>query len=121
MKSSTALLRKLLLSVTAILLLSAGAMASSPIESVLYNFTTASPYPYLSADSAGNLFGTTQSGTATPYGSVFELSPDGNGGWTETALVTFNGKNGNIPSSNLVLDSSGNIYGTTAEGGHWAM
>jgi uncharacterized repeat protein (TIGR03803 family) len=117
MQLSSARLRKPLLSITISLLLSTAAMASSPSESVPYNFTTASTTPYLSADSAGNLYGTTESGTASPYGAIFELSPNGNGGWTETTLFTFDGKNGNTPSSTLVLDSAGNIYGTTVEGG----
>jgi uncharacterized repeat protein (TIGR03803 family) len=54
----------------------------------------------------------------TSTGLVFELSPDGKGGWTETVLHEFGGSGDGIePYGGVVADAGGNIYGTTAEGG----
>lgn len=63
-------------------------------------------------DAAGNLYGTTVDGGAYGYGAVFELSPVGDGSWTEKVLYSFNGKNQSHPTSGLILDASGNLYGT---------
>ncbi len=71
-------------------------------------------------DTAGNLYGTTYGGGAYGYGTVFELIPNlETGGWTEKILHSFekNGTDGIWPSSTLVIDSSGNLYGTAAGGG----
>ncbi len=72
----------------------------------------------LAIDSVGNLYGVTSSGGEFNGGTVFELSP-GPAGWTETILHSFsyNGKDGNNPEAGLILDSVGNLYGTTAFGG----
>jgi uncharacterized repeat protein (TIGR03803 family) len=71
------------------------------------------------ADSAGNLYGTTRGGGANHDGEVFELSPPARGqkGWTETLLFSFSPATGEIPGAPLITDSSGNLYGTTVEGG----
>ena len=46
-------------------------------------------------------------------GIVFELSPNGTGGWTETILYTFQGgADGDTPSAGVILDASGHVYGT---------
>jgi uncharacterized repeat protein (TIGR03803 family) len=73
-------------------------------------------------DSAGNLYGTTVAGGAggsVNSGTVFKLSPNGSGGYTETLLHSFisNGKDGINPFAGLVLDSKGNLYSTTGAGG----
>src|SRR5689334_17801488 len=70
-------------------------------------------------DSAGNIYGTTSGGGAYGYGTVFELSPNGNGSWTETVLHSFmlNDPDGSEPSGGLVIDSAGDLYGTTPLGG----
>jgi hypothetical protein len=66
--------------------------AHAQTETVLYNFTGGSdgsnPYSRLTADGAGNLYGTTNDG-GLGYGVIFELSPNGNGAWNETVLHTF--------------------------------
>jgi hypothetical protein len=72
-------------------------------------------------DSAGNLYGTTQLGGSSNCtegcGTVFELSPR-DGGWEETVLYRFaGGDDGAYPAASLTLDSAGNLYGTTFEGG----
>jgi uncharacterized repeat protein (TIGR03803 family) len=64
-------------------------------------------------DAAGNLYGTTQSGGNTGEGTVFEISPNGNGGWTERVLHSFdNPADGNWPLAGLTFDAAGNLYGT---------
>jgi uncharacterized repeat protein (TIGR03803 family) len=75
------------------------------------------PYYRVIFDASGNLYGTTSGGGADKAGTVFELTPTGSGTWTETILYTFNEKDGNEPSSNLIFDASGNLYGTTEKGG----
>jgi uncharacterized repeat protein (TIGR03803 family) len=65
-------------------------------------------------DSAGNLYGTTNSGGASYDGTVFELAQ---GSGTITTLASFNGINGANPSGSVISDSSGNLYGTTDGGG----
>ena len=106
-----------------VVLSSSGAIAS---EKVLYSFRGgsdgANPYAGLIADSAGNLYGTTGGGGSgtdcrggsSGCGTVFKLAPDG----TETVLYSFLGGNdGANPSSSLITDRAGNLYGTTVEGG----
>lgn len=64
----------------------------------------------LATDTAGNLYGTTQSGGASRYGTVFRLDPDG----TETVLYSFSGgSDGGDPYAGVIVDSAGNLYGTT--------
>ncbi len=72
------------------------------------------PYGGLTTDSSGNLYGTTDRGGAANDGTVFELDK---GSATITTLASFNGANGQYPSAALIMDSSGNLYGTTGSGG----
>jgi uncharacterized repeat protein (TIGR03803 family) len=67
----------------------------------------------------GKFYGTTHNGGPFGNGTVFELSPNGNGGWNEKVLYSFTGgaDGGNPQSSNVIFDSAGNIYGTAADGG----
>jgi uncharacterized repeat protein (TIGR03803 family) len=78
-------------------------------------------------DASGNLYGASYYGGLTSgcadttwgCGTVFELSPNGKGGWSETVLYKFKGgTDGAYPYSGLVRDASGNFYGTTAGGGN---
>ena len=85
-------------------------------------------------DSAGNIYGTTIYGgfgtcdSRTGCGTVWKLTPVTAGGYTEEILHSFNSGPGPVvccypirlphyPWAGVVLDSSGNIYGTTAYGG----
>jgi uncharacterized repeat protein (TIGR03803 family) len=95
-------------------------------ETVLYNFSQFGDGRYPDAglifDAAGNLYGTTDHGGAycdlyQGCGTVFELSPVQGGGWTETLLHSFNIDDGDGPMGDLILDASGNLYGTTFDGG----
>jgi uncharacterized repeat protein (TIGR03803 family) len=66
----------------------------------------------LTMDAAGNLYGTTYTEGAYGHGSVFKLTFS-NGGWLYTDLYDFTGgADGWQPNSDLVVDASGNIYGT---------
>lgn len=77
------------------------------------------PLAGLTMDSTGNLYGATAYGGTGNFGVIFQLRPNANGGWSEKILHTFtnNGKDGLYPGSNLTLDSAGNLYGTTWQGG----
>lgn len=67
-------------------------------------------------DSSGNLYATTAAGGANQEGLVFELTPSTNG-WIEQDLYSFNGFDGAIPYSSVILDNSGHLFGTTKGGG----
>jgi uncharacterized repeat protein (TIGR03803 family) len=95
-------------------------------ETVLYSFCSQAnctdgglPSAGLVRDAAGNLYGTTEQGGTNGYGTAFELTPNGSGGWTENVLHSFNnnGSDGNRPSGTLTFDTAGNLYGTTQFGG----
>jgi len=93
-------------------------------ETLLHSFgddkDAADPaYVSLISDAAGNLYGTTSGGGVYNGGTVFEFSPDGSGGWTETLLHSFpnNRIDGYSPYAGLTFDSAGNLYGTTNYGG----
>jgi uncharacterized repeat protein (TIGR03803 family) len=88
-------------------------------ETVLHNFNNKDgslPTSSLIFDTTGNLYGTTQMGGAYNSGTVFKLVHGANGKWTETVLHSFNGRDGSLPTSALIFDSLGNLYGTTAGG-----
>ena len=84
----------------------------------LYNFSGGGgPQSSLTMDAAGNLYGTTER-SGNGVGSVFRLSRSGDG-WTFTDLHDFSviGNGGTSPIGGVTLDASGNLYGTTSEGG----
>lgn len=91
-------------------------------EAILYEFvggTTDGENPGggLVWDQAGNLYGTLNSGAASEFGGLYELSPTV-GGWTETLLYSFgSGSDGRYPYGSLILGPSGSFYGVTAAGG----
>ena len=67
-------------------------------------------------DGAGNLYGTTSYGGAGDSGNVFELVRS-NGAWTATSIHDFDGSDGYLPQSGVILDPQGNVYGTAFQGG----
>jgi uncharacterized repeat protein (TIGR03803 family) len=75
------------------------------------------PLDSLVFDQAGNLYGTAELGGAAGGGVVFELVPNMGGIWEEKVLHSFTGKDGAAPSANLIIDQTGNLYGTASEGG----
>jgi len=93
-------------------------------ETVLHAFAGsrdgASPAAGLLAHKGANYYGTTYSGGSTSCGqaagcgTVFRVSADGK----EKVLYAFTGgSDGANPKSNLIADTSGNLYGTTYYGG----
>jgi hypothetical protein len=116
-----------LLALASIPWLAANAFAGAPQEQVLYRFAGGSdgaqPNAGLLADASGNLYGTTSYGGGTGCGgsgcgTVFELSPQQGGGWTETILHKFQGNSdGAYPNVPLIADAKGNLFGTTDQGG----
>jgi uncharacterized repeat protein (TIGR03803 family) len=94
------------------------------VEKILYSFKNNPdgllPSGGLAMDRSGSLYGVTQRGGTGDWGSVYQLTPDGNGNWTETILRNFFSSpdtNGNSPFGTLTLDAAGNLYGTTTQGG----
>ena len=95
-------------------------------EKELYSFGATSgdgqlPVTGLVVDGNGNLFGTTQAGggsTACQFGcgTVFELV-NSSGNYTEKVLYSFTGSEGGQSPGALLIDASGNLYGTTVFGG----
>jgi uncharacterized repeat protein (TIGR03803 family) len=94
-------------------------------ETVLYSFCSqahctdgAKPsFGTLVKDQTGNLYGTTLNGGSYNDGTVFKLSPNGD----ETVLYSFcsqaNCTDGYYPQYGVIMDKSGNLYGTTEVGG----
>jgi uncharacterized repeat protein (TIGR03803 family) len=87
-------------------------------ETVLYSFTGgadgAGPSSGVIRDSAGNLYGTTYHGGIANKGVVYKVDTAGH----ETVLYTFSGgADGGYPTSGVIRDSSGNLYGTAGIGG----
>jgi len=93
-------------------------------ETVLYNFCSVNrcvdgknPSAGLVSDPNGNLYGMTTYGGESGVGVVFDLSPPSLPGnnWTEQVLWSFGASNdGELPYGGLVIDASGNLYGTTS-------
>jgi uncharacterized repeat protein (TIGR03803 family) len=91
-------------------------------ESLLYAFKGppgdgAVPVAGLMFDQAGNLYGNTSQGggpgcNGFGCGTVFKFSQS-NGSWTESILYSFKGgSDGQDPRASLIMDASGNLYGT---------
>jgi uncharacterized repeat protein (TIGR03803 family) len=95
------------------------------VKKTIYAFTSLKdggvPESDLTADDAGNLYGSTCRGGDLRYcyktgcGVVFELAL-GPKGWKETVLHRFNLKDGAYPGD-LLWDKAGNLYGGTSGGG----
>ncbi len=90
-------------------------------EHVLHQFTGGKdggvPFGGVTFDQAGNLYGTTTKGGTAGYGVVYKMTPNSNGGWSYRALHGFLDKPGANPRSGIILDSAGNLYGTTGGDG----
>jgi uncharacterized repeat protein (TIGR03803 family) len=103
-----------------ILMVVSSARASTKYK-VLHYFLdkpASSPQAALVADSAGNLYGTTRfSSTGCQCGAVFKLTPQSGGRWSYNVIHLFKGPDGETPVGSLILDSLGNLYGTTQSGG----
>src|SRR5579863_2836448 len=84
---------------------------------VIHNFggsgDGSQPDSPLTIDPAGNLYGSTIQGGSGQYGTVFQLSPNGNGTWNESILYNFD-SSGDRPGGTLALDVHGNLYGASS-------
>jgi len=99
------------------------------IENTLYSFPSdgnggVGPAASLVFDAAANLYGTTfadpGSGCSGGYGcgTVFKLSPNPDGTWTNTFLYQFTGgTDGANPYSNVTFGLDSNLYGTASAAG----
>jgi uncharacterized repeat protein (TIGR03803 family) len=120
-------LRKLFGCVALVLLVGAFALtipARAQTGSTIYSFTLHDsfwPEGGLAEDASGNLYGTTVGGGTYGTGTVYQLSPPAKGSttWIKTVLYNFQpwGITGHTPSSELAIDSSGDLYGVTWSGG----
>jgi uncharacterized repeat protein (TIGR03803 family) len=118
-RSSTALFAFTFL-LTGMLTFAVRAEASGPIQ-VDYTFNGyPARYPAggLIADASGNLYGESSSNDSNGCGIVFKLTPQDGGGWQFNIIHRFCGPgDGDEPVGGLVMDSAGNLYGTTVLGG----
>lgn len=72
----------------------------------------------LTIDPQGNLFGTTRGGGTSNFGIAYEISPGSGGSWIKTTLYNFKGgTDGRWPIGGVILDTQGNLFGTTQFGG----
>lgn len=88
-------------------------------QTVLHSFQGsdgAFPESPLIPDASGNLYGVTEGGGANDSGTVFELTQPGT--WNFQSLYSFpHYPAGDQPNGPLAMDSAGNLYGTTGQGG----
>lgn len=76
----------------------------------------------LSSDQSGNIYGTTsQGGNNSNSGVLFKLTPNEKGGYSFNVLYQFceyhNCPDGENPEGPPIIDTAGNLYGTTSLGG----
>ncbi len=107
------------LAFAATLMLASNAQAGSTFK-VLRSFhcNPSGCYPYggMALDAAGNLYGTTPGG-GNAEATIFKFAPSSGGHWTYSLLYTLTIKQGSSLVSSLTLDNSGNLYGTSNNGG----
>jgi uncharacterized repeat protein (TIGR03803 family) len=84
----------------------------------LPGFSLGGPHAELTIDADGSLYGTTITGGAYRFGTVFKLARSKEV-WAYTPLHDFDGSgtDGNGPFSTVTFDESGKLYGTTYNGG----
>jgi uncharacterized repeat protein (TIGR03803 family) len=104
-----------------ILTLGGTAAAQASTTQIIYSFGGGTDGEYLDTDvaidGAGNLYGTSVLGGTFGGGTVWQLSPVGNG-WVHTVLYSFTGGgDGGEPYKGVTLDGAGNLYGTAVTGG----
>ena len=119
----TALMNKATISGLALLSMTALCLsaARAATEEVIYSFAGEEDGEYtdtdVAIDAAGNLYGTSVLGGEFGGGTVWQLSPVGDG-WVHTVLYSFTGgEDGGEPYKGVTLDAAGNLYGTAVTGG----
>ena len=92
-------------------------------QTVIHTFTGGNdgsgPGSPVAIDRHGNVYGTTPTGGADGMGVVYQLQPDGTGGWKLRVIHTFTGGNdgGGGSASRFLIDAAGNLYGVCTVGG----
>jgi uncharacterized repeat protein (TIGR03803 family) len=103
----------------AVLLIANSAYAGSTFK-VLHSFhcdpSGCGPNGGLAFDAAGNLYGTTPGGGDTDA-TIFKLAPSSGGRWTYSLLRTLTLSEGSSLVAGVTLDSAGNLYSTSENGG----
>jgi uncharacterized repeat protein (TIGR03803 family) len=113
MRDKASLSLRLVLATFVVLSICAGS-ALAATEKILHSFNGmphgAGPESALVSDASGNLYGTTIGGGTYSMGTVFELTPNSNGGWKQTVLYGFKGgSDGANPTASVVFDALGNL------------
>lgn len=86
--------------------------------SLVYNFPHCYPAAGVTLGPDGNLYGVCSAGGAFGDGWVFQMPPSCNQTCTPNDLHDFDGSDGAEPQGAVVFDASGNLYGTTSQGGN---
>jgi uncharacterized repeat protein (TIGR03803 family) len=85
-------------------------------ENLIYQFTggsdQSSPAFPVAFDPLGNLYGTTQ-GNPGEYGTVFRLTPNADGSWSQRTIYTFSGGADGGQPFGIAVGGVGRLYGTT--------
>src|SRR5262245_27235564 len=80
--------------------------------------TGQNPQSGVVSDQAGNLYGGAALGGLNGNGVIYRLTDDGSIPWTETVIHKFTGPpDGSVPVGVIVISPSGDLFGTTLEGG----
>ncbi len=115
--------KQFLIIIGGILATTAVTLGSAPAQApykTLHNFTEsegAFVHWTMTFDAAGNLYGTSCYGGSSGSGVVFELSPNGDGSWTESTLHDFTGgADGSCPQGAPIFDADGDLYATAYSG-----
>jgi uncharacterized repeat protein (TIGR03803 family) len=92
------------------------------VENTLYAFAGGTdgcgPVGRMILGQAGDIYGATDVGGASGYGSVFHLSKNTGGAWTENLVYSFGLQDGHGPNG-VISDKLGDLYGTNFNGGHY--
>lgn len=95
-------------------------LTQAGVETVLHSFSNSRrdggfPFSGVVRDTAGNLYGTTYDGGGHGDGTIFKVTAAG----SETVLHSFSGgpSDGSNPASGVILNTAGDLLGTTSFGG----
>ena len=104
-----------MLAATLWLVVSAQASAKyTTVRTLSTNAGGGMPYGGLLADQEGNLYGANSSGGTGNWGTIFELTPNGQGGWNYSDVYDCGTTlDCAVPMGSLAMDPAGNLYGVT--------